>query len=60
MLTVSSQEISLSEESEDDHDLSDCDEPELCFDIQSKGREGSFSISTPISDLSSHQAEGKI
>ena len=26
------------EESGDYHDLTDCEEPELCFDIQSKGR----------------------
>ena len=27
------------EESEDDLDLTDCEEPELCFDIQTKGRD---------------------
>ena len=36
LTTVTSHDIS-SEDSEDYHDLTDCEEPELCFDTQSKG-----------------------
>ena len=37
LTTVTSHDISTSEDSEDYHDLTDCEEPELCFDIHSKG-----------------------
>ena len=35
LTTVTSHD--MSEDSEDYHDLTDCEEPELCFDIESKG-----------------------
>ena len=44
------------EESEDyHHDLSDCEEPELCFDSQTKGRD-SFPYKHQSQDLYSHQS----
>ena len=43
------------EEIEDDQDLTDCEEPELCFDYQTKGRE-SFPYKQQSRDPSSHQS----